>query len=181
MRPLLLALLLAQLTEPHAALLDRGAIVGRHSPSLCRVNTSEVTVLGNGAFALAIDVTGLQTLNRTFSGNVNATSPFRCMCPAHAEVFFPLMIGSDWGWHSFKPPGAPGSAADPFAPPQENSFWDRWRVSSNRSAMRESWYPTGSAAAGADRKGPTNPDLRCLFSHHFCEPFLWGKRRGIYP
>ena len=98
--------------------MDRETIVSRHRPSLTSINTSEVAVLGNGAFALSIDVTGLQTLNRTFSGVPNASSPYRCRCPAHADVFFPLMTGSDWGWHSFKPPGPPGSRADPFAPPQ---------------------------------------------------------------
>ena len=46
------------------------------------------------------------------------SNKFRCNCPAHAEVFFPLMTGSDWGWHSFRPPGPPGSKRDPFAPPQ---------------------------------------------------------------
>ena len=100
-----------------------------------------MAVLGNGAFALSIDVTGLQTLNQTFSGVANASSPFGCRCPghAHADVAFPLMTGSDWGWHSFKPPFPPGSGADPFAPPRYGTFWDRWRVSSNRSQpMRES-------------------------------------------
>ena len=76
-----------------AGRIDRHAVVVRHNPTLTNVNTSEVAVLGNGAFALSIDVTGLQTLNQTFSGVVNASSPFRCKCPAHAEVFFPLMTG----------------------------------------------------------------------------------------
>ena len=138
--------------------MDRETIVSRHRPSLTSINTSEVAVLGNGAFALSIDVTGLQTLNRTFSGVPNASSPYRCRCPAHADVFFPLMTGSDWGWHSFKPPGPPGSRADPFAPPQANSFWDRWEVSSNRSTPpRLSWYPTGSAATPLL---PHDPELR---------------------
>lgn len=139
--------------------LDRRGIVGRHCPSLSSINTSEVAVLGNGAFALAIDVTGLQTLNDTFSGVTNTSNPYRCRCPAHAEVYFPLMTGADWGWHSFKPPGAAGSKADPFAPPQYGTFWDRWRVSSNRSVVRESWYPTGSAAGGYSRTGPSDPDV----------------------
>ena len=39
--------------------LDRMAIVRRHCPSLYSINTSEVAVLGNGAFALSVDVTGL--------------------------------------------------------------------------------------------------------------------------
>jgi|EP01047_Picozoa_sp_COSAG01_P038386 hypothetical protein len=140
-------------------LIDRHAVVGRHCPSLSSINTSEVAVLGNGAFALSVDVTGLQTLNETFSGLVNTSNPYRCRCPAHAEVYFPLMTGADWGWHSFKPPGAAGSKADPFAPPQYGTFWDRWRVSSNRSAIRESWYPTGSAASGGGRTGPSDPDV----------------------
>ena len=79
-------LLLAQLTPAHAAALDRRAIVARHSPSLIRVNTSEVAVLGNGAFALSIDVTGLQTLNRTFSGEVNTSSPFRCISSKNSSA-----------------------------------------------------------------------------------------------
>ena len=150
--------------------IDRHAVVTRHNPTLDKVNTSEVAVLGNGAFALSIDVTGLQTLNETFSGVPNTSSPFRCKCAAHAEVFFPLMTGSDWGWHSFKPPGPPGSKADPFAPPQLGSFWDLWRVSSNRSAMRESWYPTGSAAAGPSRKGPSDPALRAAIEWRGVNP-----------
>ena len=168
----LLCLLVAAPRSHVRAAIDRHAVVSRHNPSLGRVNTSEVAVLGNGAFALGIDVTGLQTLNRTFSGVPNASSPFRCMCPAHADVFFPLMTGSDWGWHSFKPPGKPGSKADPFAPPQYNSFWDRWRVSGNRSAMRESWYPTGQAArgTGGPRAVPADSDLRAAIAWRGLNP-----------
>ena len=150
--------------------IDRHAVVSRHNPSVTNVNTSEVAVLGNGAFALSIDVTGLQTLNGTYSGVPNASSPFQCNCPAHADVSFPLMTSADWAWHSFKPPGSPGSKADPFAEPQYGSFWDRWRVSSNRSAMRESWMPTGSAAAGPSRKGPDDPDLRAAMEWRGSNP-----------
>ena len=165
----LLAWLLGAATTPLP--LDRHAIVTRHSPSLHRINTSEVAVLGNGAFALSIDVTGLQTLNHTFSGTPNTSSPFRCRCPAHADVAFPLMTGSDWGWHSFKPPSSSTvhSKADPFAPPQPGTFWDRWRVSSNRSQVREGWYPTGSAASPTPGH-PTDPDVAAAISWRGANP-----------
>ena len=172
--PLLLELLLSALPTQAPEPLDRRRIVCRNNPTLTSINTSEVTVLGNGAFALSIDVTGLQSLNDTFSGVTNTSSPFSCKCPAHADVFFPLMTGSDWGWHSFKPPGPPGSKADPFAPPQANSFWDRWRVSSNRSSERLSWYPTGSAANGIGSPGhrPPGPtgDLRAAMEWRGLNP-----------
>ena len=38
------------------AKLDRPAIVARHNPALHTINTSEVAVLGNGAFAAALTV-----------------------------------------------------------------------------------------------------------------------------
>ena len=59
------------------------------------------------------------------------------------------MIGSDWGWHSFKPPTAAhtGGPGDPFAAPGPGTFWDAWHVSSNRTSARTSWYPTCSWAA----------------------------------
>ena len=100
--------------------LDRMAIVRRHCPSLYSINTSEVAVLGNGAFALSVDVTGLQTLNDTWSGSKGETD--YCRCPPHADVQFPLMTSSDWAWHSSMPPGLRGSRADPFAPPQEGLY-----------------------------------------------------------
>ena len=43
----------------HFSTLDHMTIVRRHCPSLYSINTSEVAVLGNGAFALSVDVTGL--------------------------------------------------------------------------------------------------------------------------
>ena len=100
-----------------AAAMDRMAIVRRHCPSLFSINTSEVAVLGNGAFALSVDVTGLQTLNDTWSGSTGTTD--YCRCSPHADVQFPLMTSSDWAWHSSMPPGARGTKADPFAAPQE--------------------------------------------------------------
>ena len=68
--------------------LDRPGIVGRHNPALHAVNSSEVLVLGNGAFALSVDVTGLQSLNDTaFSGEPRGShEPDYCRCPVHADV-----------------------------------------------------------------------------------------------
>ena len=40
-----------------APALDRPSIVGRHNPTLASINSSELLVLGNGAFAMGIDVT----------------------------------------------------------------------------------------------------------------------------
>jgi hypothetical protein len=130
------SILAALLAAPAVSLIDRQEVVTRHAPSLQSINTSEVAVLGNGAFALSVDVTGLQTLNTTFSG----VSPPGKKLP-HWDVYFPLVTSADWAWHSTPPP-KPGSAADPFAPPGVGKFWDRWRVSSNRTTMHESWYAT---------------------------------------
>ena len=89
---LLLAMLPA-LTRAEPVL-DRPSIVRRHNPTLVSINSSEVLVLGNGAFAMAVDVTGLQTLNDTaFSGKPRLPhEPDYCCCPAHSDVRYVYML-----------------------------------------------------------------------------------------
>jgi hypothetical protein len=80
------ALLMAPLAELHAADLsapakiDRHALVTRHNVTLDRYDPSNPLQVGNGEFAFAVDVTGLQT--------------------------FTAAVGtfSNWGWHTFPNP-----------------------------------------------------------------------------
>lgn len=60
-------------------MIDREALVSRHSPRVAAVDASGGLTLGNGEFAFTACVTGLQTLNGTYAVG--------------------LQTQSHWGWH----------------------------------------------------------------------------------
>ena len=63
--------------------IDRKAVVNRHHVKINEVDTLNSLSLGNGKFAMTMDVTGLQTF------------------PIHYQKGIPLGTMSEWGWHSF--------------------------------------------------------------------------------
>ena len=65
--------------------IDRKAVVSRHNVELNGVDTMGSLTLGNGRFAMTMDVTGLQTFADAYENGV------------------PLGTQSEWGWHSFPP------------------------------------------------------------------------------
>jgi hypothetical protein len=77
-------MLSACVTAP--APIDREAIVTRHDPYISTVDPASPFMVGNGQFAMAVDITGLQTFREQYS--------------AHS----PLLTQAQWGWHSFPNP-----------------------------------------------------------------------------
>lgn len=65
------------------AQIDRHAVVSRHNVALAAVDTLGSLTVGNGRFAMTVDVTGLQTFPEEYQHGV------------------PLGTQSEWGWHSF--------------------------------------------------------------------------------
>jgi hypothetical protein len=63
--------------------IDREKIMERHTITITEVDTLNSLTLGNGRFAMTMDVTGLQTFPLEYSKGV------------------PLGTLSEWGWHSF--------------------------------------------------------------------------------
>lgn len=66
--------------------IDRVALLERNNPHLTAIDTLASLTVGNGGFAVTVDVTGLQTFPELYSKGV------------------PLGTQSDWGWHSFDNP-----------------------------------------------------------------------------
>src|SRR4051794_35502839 len=80
----LVAALLGGIHDPaRAAPIDRHALVMRHSPTITSIDRSAPFMVGNGNIAFTADITGLQTF------------------PERYSPFAPLLIESQWGWHSF--------------------------------------------------------------------------------
>lgn len=65
-----------------AAVINRKALVDRHSPTLDQLSRLSPLSLGNGEFAFTADVTGLQTFPREYRQSA------------------PLCTMSQWGWHT---------------------------------------------------------------------------------
>jgi hypothetical protein len=65
------------------ATIDRQAVVSRHNVQLDAADTLNSLSLGNGRFAMTMDVTGLQTFSEAYQHGV------------------PLGTQSEWGWHRF--------------------------------------------------------------------------------
>lgn len=65
--------------------IDREAVFNRHQVVINEVDTLNSLSLGNGRFAMTMDITGLQTF------------------PKHYKKGIPLGTQSEWGWHSFPP------------------------------------------------------------------------------
>ncbi len=73
-------------SEP-AAPIDRHAVVSRHNVRNTRLDPESALTLGNGDFALTVDVTGLQGLERIYHDNG-----------------LPLETRNTWTWHAFPNP-----------------------------------------------------------------------------
>jgi len=72
---------------PRPSIIDRKALVDRHSPAFHILDQSSPLSIGNGEFAFTADVTGLQTFPREY------------------ESSMPLCTMSNWGWHTTPLPG----------------------------------------------------------------------------
>lgn len=70
-----------------AAPIDREAVVTRHNIRNTRLDPESALTLGNGDFALTVDVTGLQGLERIYHDNG-----------------LPLETRATWAWHTFPNP-----------------------------------------------------------------------------
>ncbi|MBR7170221.1 MAG: hypothetical protein IKD17_07360, partial [Alistipes sp.] len=66
--------------------IDRVALLERNNPHLSEVDTLNSLTVGNGGFAVTVDVTGLQSFPEFYSKGL------------------PLGTQSSWGWHSFDNP-----------------------------------------------------------------------------
>ena len=66
--------------------IDRVALLERNNPVVTALDTMASLTVGNGDFALTVDVTGMQTFPETYRNGV------------------PLGTMSSWGWHSFANP-----------------------------------------------------------------------------
>lgn len=66
--------------------IDRKALVERNNPSVTAFDSLSSFSVGNGNFAYTVDITGLQSFPKFYSGGV------------------PLGTQSQWGWHSFANP-----------------------------------------------------------------------------
>lgn len=63
--------------------IDKQSVVSRHNVLINEIDTLNSLSLGNGRFAMTMDVTGLQTF------------------PVHYQKGVPLGTQSEWSWHSF--------------------------------------------------------------------------------
>lgn len=75
-----------QVAAAVASKIDREKLLDQYSPSWTRINKDSAFMVGNGNFAFTADITGLQTFPDEYSSLV------------------PLMIQSQWAWHSFPNP-----------------------------------------------------------------------------
>jgi hypothetical protein len=90
-RKFIIASAVAGLTRRFAASqvgnrIDRTALVRRHCPALTAANIRSPLQVGNGEFAFAADLTGLQTFAAEYQDGM------------------PLGTLSNWAWHSFPNP-----------------------------------------------------------------------------
>jgi hypothetical protein len=69
-----------------SGVIDRAALVNRHSPVLGKLDPLSPLSLGNGEFAFTCDLTGLQTFPQEYASAM------------------PLCTMSQWGWHTTPPP-----------------------------------------------------------------------------
>lgn len=76
----------------HPAAIDREAVVSRHHPVVRRVEPRWPLQVGNGTFAVGVDITGLQTYPGAY--------------PHHYGEAVGTLLGtmSSWGWHSVPAP-----------------------------------------------------------------------------
>jgi hypothetical protein len=101
----LLCLLPALATPVNSAPIDRHALVTRHNVVLTKFDPENPLQVGNGEFAFAADVTGLQTFAEAY------------------EKTIPLGTLSQWGWHTF--PNSNGWSIDKFPFKEFTDFYGR--------------------------------------------------------
>ena len=65
------------------AKIDRKSLVQRHNVHISKIDSLSSLTVGNGNFALTVDVTGMQSFPDAYANGV------------------PLGTESVWGWHSF--------------------------------------------------------------------------------
>lgn len=70
-------------TDNTTACIDRQAVVTRNNPIVTKADSLSALTVGNGHFAVTVDVTGLQSYPQNYANGI------------------PLNAMSDWGWHSF--------------------------------------------------------------------------------
>lgn len=70
----------------NASAIDRPALVDRNNPHITSIDTMASLSVGNGEFAVTVDVTGMQTFPEFYKKGV------------------PLGTMAQWGWHSFPNP-----------------------------------------------------------------------------
>lgn len=70
----------------NASAIDRPALIERNNPHITAIDTMASLSVGNGEFAVTVDVTGLQSFPELYKKGV------------------PLGTMSQWGWHSFSNP-----------------------------------------------------------------------------
>ncbi|RZL32292.1 MAG: hypothetical protein EOP35_20340, partial [Rubrivivax sp.] len=85
--PLLLLATAPALQAQPTTVIDRAAVVARHAVRNSGVNPESALTVGNGDFAVTVDATGLQTLERIYYDNG-----------------LPLETRNSWSWHSFPNP-----------------------------------------------------------------------------
>src|SRR5262245_38421544 len=128
---------------PEPSPIDRHALVSRHNVVHRTAAPEHFLQVGNGEFAFAFDVTGLQTLDRSFPHPI------------------PLHTMSNWGWHSFPNAGgyryeqtlsefpADGRTVT-YADRQNTPAGEYFRASPHRANLaRISLWWEGQDAAGA--------------------------------
>lgn len=79
----LLIFIIAFYTNCSASEINRQSVVARHNVLIKEIDTLNSLTLGNGRFAMTMDITGLQTFPVEYSKGV------------------PLGTMSEWGWHKF--------------------------------------------------------------------------------
>ena len=82
-KSIITSILLAVCISANAQSIDRKAVVTRNNPVVTQFDALNSLSVGNGHFAVTVDVTGLQSF------------------PKECENGVPLCAMSDWGWHSF--------------------------------------------------------------------------------
>ncbi|WP_341226079.1 hypothetical protein [uncultured Arcticibacterium sp.] len=78
-----LYILVIVLTSCDSEQIDREKLVSRHNVHLTQADSLNSLTVGNGSFAMTVDVTGLQSF------------------PDYYEKGVPLGLQSEWGWHAF--------------------------------------------------------------------------------
>lgn len=136
-----IAVTLISCTSTHTTTpIDRVALLDRNSPQLLAVDTLASLSVGNGDFAMTVDITGLQTFPEEYSKGV------------------PLGTMSTWGWHSFDNPEkyCPDDCLVPY------NFGTGSSKALYSQQVKKEVSARGAAAADWLRANPHRLHLGCL-------------------